>query len=79
MKVTNDGRIQMDIGEKVNYAGNTYTVVRDDKNSLCGGCPFTDFIKCPIFACSPLSRDDGKSVVFEEVKNARRSKSKTTG
>lgn len=70
MKVTDNGKIQMDLGEEVSYAGRTYTVVRDgNKSSLCCGCPFKDREKCSIFACSPVTRDDGKSVIFVEVED----------
>ena len=70
MKVLDIGQIQMDIGEKVNYMGRIYTVVSDDRKSLCcKKCPFRDRKKCSIFACSPLSRDDGKSVLFDELKS----------
>lgn len=68
MKVTDDGRIQMDIGEKVNCAEHLYVVVRDAECSYCRNCPFYDSEKCKIFACSALSRDDGEMVHFEEVK-----------
>lgn len=73
MKVTDNGKIQMDLGEEVSYAGRTYTVVRDvGKNQLCSHeCPFGNEDKCPIFACSPVTRDDGKSVIFEEVEDGK--------
>lgn len=67
MKVTDNGKIQMDLGEEVSYAGRTYTVVRDNKSALCCQCPFAEREKCSIFACSPVTRDDGKIVIFEEV------------